>query len=152
MGRNTPALPPPLPGVVVCGAASKLVEGRSAPAAPSSCERSSRVIPAGLAAAVEASAAIAARPALAVPRSGAPVSYNSSAAPRAAVTNASSMTVARDVALRILGDKCTVSSKRVHLVVLGPRREASFLQLRKCAFAVTYEPAATRVFTCQVQP
>src|ERR1700735_3503420 len=101
MGKKTPALPPPPPGVVVSGAISKLVEGRRAPEAPSNCERSSRVIPAGLAAAVDASAAIAARPALAVPRSGAPVSYNNRPAARADVTNASRIAVARHRVLRM---------------------------------------------------
>jgi Outer membrane protein transport protein (OMPP1/FadL/TodX) len=66
---------------VVCGATSKLVKKSSAPPAASSCDRSSKVIPAGFVAAVEAS--VAARPALAVPRSGAPVSYSSKAAPNA---------------------------------------------------------------------
>jgi len=96
---NTPALPPPPPppGIFVSGAKSKLVNGRSAPGAPSSCERSSSVIPAGLAATVEASAAIAARPALAVPRSGAPVSYSNRPAPRAEVTNVSRVAVAAKI-------------------------------------------------------
>src|SRR5260370_13062079 len=104
MGVNPPALPPPPPDVVVCGAMSKFVEGSIAPDAPRSCERSSRVIPAGLAAAVEASAAIAARPALAVPRSGAPVSYSNKPAARADVTNVNRMAVAREIALQTLGD------------------------------------------------
>src|SRR6266436_9640189 len=121
MGRNTPALPPPPPDVVVCGAMSKLVEGSIAPDAPNSCERSSRVIPAGFAAAVEASAAIAARPALAVPRSGAPVSYSNKPAARAYVTNISRMIVARDVVQQTVRHKCAVDSnnvdfRRIHFV------------------------------------
>src|SRR5437879_9082922 len=115
MGRNTPALPPLLPGVVVWGATSKLVEGSIAPDAPSNWEPSSRVIPAGFAAAVEASAAIAARPALAVPRSGAPVSYSNKPAARAYVTNISRMIVARDVVQQTLRDKCAVDSNNVDL-------------------------------------
>src|ERR1700676_4987309 len=99
MGKNTPALPPPPPLVVVWEATSKLVDGRSAPEAVNNCERSSRVIPAGLAAAVGAADAIAARPALALPRSGAPVSYSNKPAARAHVTKVSRMTVATEIAL-----------------------------------------------------
>src|SRR5277367_14658 len=112
MGKNTPALPPPPPLVVVSGATSKLVDGRSAPEALNNCERSSRVIPAGLAAAVEASAAIAARPALAVPRSGAPVSYSNKPEPRAEVTKVSRMTAAREIVLGNLCDRGCIAKLR----------------------------------------
>jgi hypothetical protein len=71
---GAPALKPFPPLLVVPEPRSNCIEGRIVYTLPVSCERSSRVMPAGLPMTVEASCPRAARPAAAVPRSGVPFS------------------------------------------------------------------------------